>query len=71
MAYFPFGAGSRQCIGNAFALMEATLVLATIAQCHRFRLVEGHEVTPWASLTLRPRNGVHAVVEERKQQRPM
>ncbi len=68
MAYFPFGAGSRQCIGNAFALMEATLVLATIAQRFRFRLVEGHAVTPWASLTLRPRGGVQVIVEERKNQ---
>jgi len=69
MAYFPFGAGSRQCIGNAFALMEATLVLTTIAQRYRFRLVEGHAVTPWASLTLRPRNGVHVIVAERKRHR--
>jgi len=69
MAYFPFGAGSRQCIGNAFALMEATLVLATIAQRYRFRLAVGHAVTLWASLTLRPRGGVQVIVEERQQHR--
>ena len=69
MVYFPFGAGSRQCIGNAFALMEATLVLATIAQRYRFRLAVGHAVTLWASLTLRPRGGVQVIVEERQQHR--
>src|SRR5262249_40472922 len=37
-AYFPFGGGPRICIGNQFALMEATLVLATIAQKYRLRL---------------------------------
>jgi cytochrome P450 len=64
-AYFPFGGGPRQCIGNTFALMEATLVLATIAQKFRFRLVEGHAVTPLASITLRPRNGIRVVLEAR------
>jgi cytochrome P450 len=64
-AYFPFGGGPRQCIGNTFALMEATLVLATIAQRFRFRLVEGHPVVPLASITLRPRHGIRAVLEAR------
>jgi cytochrome P450 len=64
-AYFPFGGGPRQCIGNAFALMEAALILATIAQQYRFRLVEGHPVVPLASITLRPRHGIRAVLEAR------
>jgi cytochrome P450 len=64
-AYFPFGGGPRQCIGNSFALMEAALVLATIAQQYRFRLVEGHQVVPLASITLRPRHGIRAVLEAR------
>jgi cytochrome P450 len=64
-AYFPFGGGPRQCIGNSFALMEAALVLATIAQQYRFRLVEGHPVVPLASITLRPRYGIRAVLEAR------
>jgi cytochrome P450 len=64
-AYFPFGGGPRQCIGNTFALMEAALILATIAQQYRFRLVEGHAVVPLASITLRPRYGIRAVLEAR------
>jgi cytochrome P450 len=64
-AYFPFGGGPRQCIGNTFALMEATLVLATIAQRYRFRLVPGHSVVPLASITLRPRHGIRAMLEAR------
>jgi cytochrome P450 len=64
-AYFPFGGGPRQCIGNSFALMEAALTLATIAQQYRFRLVEGHPVVPLASITLRPRYGIRVVTESR------
>jgi cytochrome P450 len=64
-AYFPFGGGPRQCIGNSFALMEMALTLATIAQKYRFRLVEGHPVVPLASITLRPRYGIRVVLESR------
>jgi len=64
-AYFPFGGGPRQCIGNTFALMETALTLATIAQQYRFRLVPGHPVVPLASITLRPRYGIRVVMESR------
>jgi cytochrome P450 len=57
-AYFPFGGGPRICIGNNFALMETQLVLATIAQQYRLRLVPGHPVEPEAFLSLRPRSGL-------------
>jgi cytochrome P450 len=57
-AYFPFGGGPRQCIGNAFAMMEAQLVLATVAQRYCLRLVPGHLVEPQVLLTLRPRYGL-------------
>jgi cytochrome P450 len=57
-AYFPFGGGPRQCIGNAFALMEAQLVLATVAQRYSLRLVPGHPVEPHVLVTLRPRYGL-------------
>ena len=64
-AYFPFGGGPRQCIGNAFALMEATLILATVARKFRLRLVANHPVAPLASITLRPRYGVGVTLESR------
>ncbi len=57
-AYFPFGGGPRQCIGNNFAMMEVQLVLATIAQRYSLRLVPGHTVEPHILLTLRPRHGL-------------
>jgi cytochrome P450 len=53
-AYLPFLGGPRQCIGNTFALMEGTLILATLAQRHRPRLVEGYTLAPEPLLTLRP-----------------
>jgi len=57
-AYFPFGGGPRVCIGNQFALMEARLVLATIAQRYRLALSGGAVVEPDALITLRPKNGI-------------
>jgi hypothetical protein len=53
-AYFPFGGGPRQCIGNSFAQMEAVLVLAAIAQRFRLVPVPGPPVRPVPSVTLRP-----------------
>jgi cytochrome P450 len=65
-AYFPFGGGPRQCIGNTFALMEASVVLATIGQKFRFQLVPSNQVTPLASITLRPKNGIQVTLRGRK-----
>jgi cytochrome P450 len=66
-AYFPFGGGPRQCIGNSFAMMEAMLLLATIAQRFRLRLVPGHRVEPMPSITLRPKYGIHVTLEARRE----
>jgi cytochrome P450 len=57
-AYFPFGGGPRQCIGKGFALMEATLVLALLAQRFDLYLVPGRRVETLAMATLRPRHGM-------------
>jgi cytochrome P450 len=64
-AYFPFGGGPRLCIGNTFAVMEATLLLATIAQRFRFRLAPGASVKPMLSVTLRPAEGLPMVLSAR------
>jgi cytochrome P450 len=64
--YFPFGAGSRQCIGEALAWMEGALVLATIAQNWKLSLVPGQRVEPQALITLRPEFGVQMRVEKRE-----
>jgi cytochrome P450 len=64
-AYFPFGAGTRVCIGEQFAWMEATLALATFAQRWRLRLVPNHPVVPQAIITLRQRHGVMMTAEAR------
>jgi cytochrome P450 len=64
-AYFPFGGGPRICIGNNFALMEAALVLATVAQKFRLRLADDARVTPLPTMTLRPAHGVRVVLRKR------
>ena len=64
-AYIPFGAGPRICIGAAFAMTEATLMLATIAQRYRLHLQPGHPVEPQGLITLRPRYGLKMSLQRR------
>jgi cytochrome P450 len=64
-AYLPFGGGSRKCIGDQFALMEAALVLATVAQKWRLRLVPGHPVATQPLITLRAKHGMKMIAERR------
>jgi len=64
-AYIPFGAGPRGCIGSAFALQEATIVLASIIRDFRLELAPGHTVWPVHRVTLRPRGGLPMRVRSR------
>ena len=66
-AYIPFGVGPRICIGNHFALMEAQLLLATLAQRVTFELVLGQslELDPNKSLTMRTKNTIKMIVHRR------
>jgi cytochrome P450 len=70
MAYFPFGAGSRQCIGEGLAWMEGTLALAAMMQEWRVRPLEGapKTIALAPSVTLRPRGPVLLRVERRERQ---
>ena len=64
-SYFPFGGGSRQCIGEAFAWMEGVLLLATLGARWHMRLVRGHPVSLQPLVTLRPRFGMKMMLLKR------
>jgi cytochrome P450 len=64
-SYFPFGAGTRVCIGEQFAWMEGILGLATFARRFALRLVPGHPVVPRPIITLRAQYGMRMVAHGR------
>ena len=64
-SYFPFGGGSRSCIGEAFAWMEAVLVLATIAREWRFEAAGPRHPKLQPTITLRPKHGLAVRVRRR------
>ena len=65
-AYFPFGGGPRFCIGQAFAQMEAVLILATLARSFRVDVEPSLEIVPDPSVTLRPKHGLSARITSRR-----
>lgn len=65
-AYTPFGGGPRVCIGNSFAMMEARLLLATIAQRYELRLAPGQTVDMNPMITLNPKDGLPMTLHTRK-----
>jgi len=64
-AYLPFGGGPRVCIGAGFAMMEAVLLLATIALQYRVQIAPDQKVKMQQSVTLRPRNGIQVTLKRR------
>jgi len=64
-AYIPFGGGPRGCIGNQFAMLEAQLIVATIAQRYRIELVPNQDIRPEPLITLRPAPGIRAILRKR------
>jgi len=65
LAYMPFGAGPRVCIGQVLAMNEATLILASLAQRYRLKLSPGQDIVPEANVTLRPKHGMKMLLEPR------
>ena len=65
-AYFPFGSGPRVCIGAGFAMMEATLLLATIAQRFHLTLASDQSIGMLPLVTLRPKHGIKMMLQERR-----
>ena len=65
-AYFPFGGGPRFCIGQAFAQMEAVLLLATLARAFKVEVLPKPRATPEPSVTLRPKHGLRARLKRRR-----
>lgn len=64
-SYLPFGAGPRICLGAAFALQEAAILLASIVSRFAFQLAPGIEPEPLLRITLRPRGGLPMIIHRR------
>lgn len=65
-AFFPFGAGTRICIGEHFAMMEGVLALAAVSQRFRIQLLPVQDVELWPQITLRPKHALSAMLVPKK-----
>ncbi|CAF1053921.1 unnamed protein product [Adineta steineri] len=65
-AYLPFAAGSRNCIGQNFALLEAKLMLAMFIQRCNFELLPGQKIVPDLKITMRPKYGLWLNISKRQ-----
>jgi cytochrome P450 len=65
LAYMPFGAGPRKCIGNNLALMEGQLILASVLQHYELHLEPGQSVIPEQAVTLQPKGGLKMILRKR------
>jgi cytochrome P450 len=65
LAYMPFGGGPRVCIGQMLAMNEAILILSTLAQRFRLRMLPGHQVVIQQRITIRPRGGLPMLISRR------
>jgi len=61
-AYFPFLAGTRKCLGDQFALLEAHIILMEMARSKRPRPVSASLPAPEPRATFRPKGGVPSVI---------
>lgn len=64
-SYFPFGGGTRVCIGEHFARIESIIVLASIVQDIDLEVVPGHPIELFASISTRPKHGVPMTARRR------
>ena len=64
-SYFPFGGGSRVCIGERFAWMEGILMIASLAQKWKLKLEPNQRIEPLALITLRTKHGLRMIPEPR------
>jgi cytochrome P450 len=66
-SYFPFGGGLRRCIGDGFAMMEATLLLTALAQQWQMRLAPNQRIALHPVMSLRPKYGMRMVLKRRNE----
>jgi len=69
-AYLPFGGGRRSCIGQSFAFMEMALIAAIMSQRFTFDLASRPPAESKATITRRPKNGVHLIASSRSRAVP-